>query len=375
MYKPLQDTIRVAMLLPSLQVGGAESLVYEELSWLKTDVRFSIELHVVFEEGPLYNKFVSLGIPVRVWNAPHRSVRMLNDYFNIYRYLIEHKVDILHIHLLDKLGPITGKLAGVKTITTVHSDSSFACIRKWGIKKSDLVIACGPKVFSNLSNFVPKDKLRLLNNGISVSSRLVPDRGLVLKKYDISPHARLVVSFGRLFRLKGYDLLIEAFKQVVRFDSDACLVIGGDGPDRHMLDCMVSEAGLSGRVKLVGCVDNVHELYNVCDVYVNSSRLEGLPMTLIEAMSHGKPIVATAVGGNNDLISNNVTGLLVNPENPTLLADAIVHFLSDPAFALKCANRAYESFHSKYSIDRHCADLTAIYLNLVGYLSNFIANA
>ncbi|MBF0329902.1 MAG: glycosyltransferase family 4 protein [Nitrospirae bacterium] len=357
--------IKIAVLLPSLQVGGAESLVYEELNYLRKDSRFFFELHVVFEKGPLWNKFASLGIPMRVWNAPHKSVRMFYSYFNIYRYLVKYKFAILHVHLLDILGPLTGKLAGIKTITTVHVDSPIARIRRWGIKQSDFIIGCGSQVFSNLHTFMTMDKLLLLNNGIPAYHRRFYDRELILKKYGIAIPSRLILSFGRLSHQKGYDILIQAFKSVVRFDRHASLIIGGEGPEKQRLERLIVESNINDSVKLVGNVEDVDELYEICDVYVNASRWEGLPMTLLEAMSHKKPIVATSVGGNNDLIANNVTGLLVNPENPTLLADSINAFLCNPALALECAKQGYDLFRAKYAIDRHCADLVNIYLNSV----------
>ena len=126
-------------------VGGAERLVSEELAYLKADPRFTFELHLVFDKGPFFQSAASLGVPVHVWNAPHKSVRMLKTYSDIIRYLRRTGCDILHSHLLDGIGPIVGRLAGARVVATVHNDKRYSPVEKFVLAKSDLVLGCGTR--------------------------------------------------------------------------------------------------------------------------------------------------------------------------------------------------------------------------------------
>jgi glycosyltransferase involved in cell wall biosynthesis len=353
--------INISILLPSLKVGGAERLVFEELCFLKNDARFVFELHLVFEEGPFYQRVASLGIPVLVWGAPHKSFRMLDTYIKIINHLRRSRCDILHTHLLNQIGPVIGKFGGVKAVTTVHNDRQYNLFERFVLGNSDLVFACGNQVANNISRFIPSSKVAILKNAIHSPVCKDVKRSEVLKKYQIEQHAMLTVSFGRLTKLKGFDLLIQAFKRVVAEMPNAVLLIGGDGEEKGNLVEAVKSSELSGNVRLLGLVDDVHELLAVCDLYVNSSTSEGLPMTLLEAMSHGKPMVATHVGGNAEVVHDQITGLLVEQNDQLGLSQAILYLLKDEALRKKMGEASHALFQSEYRIDRHCAALAGYY--------------
>ncbi|OGP13278.1 MAG: hypothetical protein A2052_02165 [Deltaproteobacteria bacterium GWA2_54_12] len=356
---------RVAVLLPSMQVGGSERLVLEELSYLKNDPRFIFEVHLVFEKGPFFNELSVLGLPVRIWNAPHKSARMLGAYVNIIRYLRQTRCDILHSHLLDEIGPIVGKLAGARVVATVHSDKHYGAVDRFALSRSDLVLGCGKEVLRNISRFIPRRKVRVLSNAIHKPDNTRFCRKDVLRKFGIREESKLVVSLGRLARLKGYDLLIEAFRQVVTAVPDAVLLIGGEGEERGRLNTLVESAGIGESIRLPGIVREAHEVIASCDLYVNSSRWEGLPMTLLEAIAHGRPMVATDVGGNSEVVRDGVTGILVPPEDPERLACAIIRILKDDDLREKAGYEASVLFNSDYTINRHCEALAGYYHQVV----------
>lgn len=357
--------LKIAVLLPSLQVGGAERLVLEELAYLKNDPRFSFEVHLVFEKGYFFDSLVLLGIPVHVWGAPHKSVRMLKTYFDIIRYLRLTCCDILHSHLLDGIGPIVGKLAGAKVVATAHNDIHYGIVERFALGRSNLVLGCGAKVLQNLRGFIPSKKVGVLKNAVREPDNKKNKCIDMRKKNGVKVGAKLIVSLGSLTRQKGFDVLIEAFRKVVKDVPEAVLLIGGDGDEKKRLDDMVRSAGLESQVKLPGLIDEVNELLAACDLYVNSSRWEGLPMTLLEAIAHGKPIVATNVGGNSEVVCDGVTGSLVPTENPERLADALIRMLKDDNFRERAGNAALELFKQEYVIDKHCEILEGYYLQVI----------
>ncbi len=357
---------KVAVLLPSLHVGGAEKLVAEELIYMKDDPRFAFELHLVFDRGPFFDRVASLGLPVYVWNAPHKSIRVLNAYADIIKHLRRTRCDILHNHLLDHIGPIVGKLAGAQVLATVHSDKPYSAMEKLALATSDLVLACGSQVKNNICKFVPAGKVGVLDNAIRTSDNKKDFcRDNVLKKFGIKAGSKLVISLGRFTSLKGFDVLIEAFRRVVSEVPDAVLLIGGDGEEKGRLTKLVESYRLGGNIILPGMVIEVHELLAACDLYVNSSKWEGLPMTLLEAMAHGKPMVATNVGGNSEVVHEGSTGILVPPEDHERLSNAIIRMLKDDGARKKAGKAAWALFTQKYTIDKHCEKLAEYYMQLL----------
>ena len=354
---------KIAILLPSANVGGAERLILEELSFLINDHRFHFELHLVFEAGTLRDIFKKLGVSVHVWDAPHKSLRVILYYLKIVRYLRKEKFDILHVHLLYSIGPLVGLLAGLRVLTTIHSDVHYGPLERFCMRRSDLVLGCGSQVIRNLGNFIPGRKLKLLNNAIRPIALNTSQPKDTLSSMGLNGSNKIVLSIGRLMKVKGYDLLIEAFRRVLDKEPDAVLLIAGEGPDREKLEQQIKAAVLYKHVRLLGLVDNVNELLDLCDVYVNSSRWEGLPMTLLEAVAHKTPVVATDVGGNYEIVKNEETGLLVPPERADLLAEGILKILGDKIFADHLAEKAFELFEKNYSIEKHCSILASEYLS------------
>ena len=358
-----ESTKRIVIMLPSLNVGGAERLVFEELSYLKNDPRFYFEIHLVFEQGLLFDKFKELKIPIYVWNAPHRSLRTIITYFKIIHYLRHKRFDVIHIHLLDYFSPWLSIFIGLKIFHTIHYEIKDGLLERFCLRQSDVLFGCGDQVTNNLKRFIPAHKIKLLSNAIHLPISTGSHSEDVLRNLALCKDNRIVVSLGRLTRQKGYDILIEAFKNVIKKQQKAVLLIGGDGPDKEKLERQIIAAGITGHVRLLGVVNYVNELFEICDVYVNSSRWEGLPLTLLEAMAHKKPIVATCVGGNCEVVQNGKTGILVSPEHTDFLADAILKLLNNEKLRNEYGLQAFELFESNYTIEKHCKALTSAYLS------------
>ena len=134
-----------------------------------------------------------------------------------------------------------------------------------------------------------------------------------------------------------------------RLDGRASII--GDGPEKARIDALLEEESLAGTVRLHGAVPDAGRLFPAFDLLVISSRSEGTPMVLFEAMASGVPIVATAVGGIPDVLGRDA-GWLVPPEDPEALADAIDHALGRPEERLERAARAQTLLEGEYGVDR-----------------------
>lgn len=175
---------------------------------------------------------------------------------------------------------------------------------------------------------------------IHVILNAVPDTGLATvaradlrRELGLPQDRPLLVSIGRLTAVKGFDVAIRALADV----PDATLVIVGEGEQRAVLDELAAPYG--DRVRFVGRQPQETALryLRAADVFVLSSHTEGLSHVLLEAITVGTPAVATRVGGNPEILTDGVNGLLVPPDNPPVLAASINYLLADPAYAAKLA--------------------------------------
>lgn len=158
----------------------------------------------------------------------------------------------------------------------------------------------------------------------------IPNAIHALDRVPSRQENRLVVAAGRLVPQKGFDLLVPAFKQVVRRHPDWRLRIYGTGPKKAGLRALIEEHRLGDNVTLMGHNDRLHEELAQASLYVLSSRFEGLPMVMIEAMAHALPVVAfDCPTGPRDVITDGVDGLLVPPRDVDALAGALSRLIDD----------------------------------------------
>ena len=152
-----------------------------------------------------------------------------------------------------------------------------------------------------------------------------------------------LLTVGRLSPEKGYDLLIKAFSQLSPQFPNWQLVIVGDGPQRDELQTQITDADLTTQVVLPGRCGNLTSWYESADLYVLTSRFEGFPNTVVEAMSHGVPVVSfDCITGPSEIIRHNVDGVLVPPEDIAALTSTLGQLMQDPVKREQLAKRAID---------------------------------
>jgi glycosyltransferase involved in cell wall biosynthesis len=184
-----------------------------------------------------------------------------------------------------------------------------------------------------------------VHNGIS-RSRLVVSRAAsdVRCELGVAADAVLLVSAGRLVTQKGLGTMLQALPQVLERVPNTRLVLVGEGPARDALEEQARTAGLSAYVSFLGFRSDVADIVNAADIVVAPSIREGLSISVLEAMALGKPIVATTIGGNLELLDNGTCGLLVRPAEPEQLAEAVLTLALDEDLASRFGAAALERF-------------------------------
>ena len=192
----------------------------------------------------------------------------------------------------------------------------------------------------------------------------LPEREPCLEPPDIPQGKRMLLAVGRLDAQKGFDLLIATFQRLAEEFPDWMLVILGEGPDRAALEQQVRSVGLVDRIRLPGRAGNVGRWYAAADLYVMSSRFEGFPNTLVEAMAHGLPAVSFDCDtGPRDIVRHGVDGLLVPAGDTDALEGALHGMMADPSLRHRFAQRAVEA-RERFSIEKIAAMWEALFEEL-----------
>ncbi len=190
------------------------------------------------------------------------------------------------------------------------------------------------------------DRIHLVPNGLLAEGQL--DRKLAREVLGL-PDGRFIGWVGRMVEVKGLDVFIEALGHLRAADVGACVV--GEGPDLEMIQARVSELRLEDRVHFAGAVPNAGLLMRAFDVYALTSRSEGTPIALLEAIVSDVPVVCTAVGGVPDVVSDGEHGWLAPSESPSALAMALDHAFEEPDEAARRAKAARARIEAVYGID------------------------
>ncbi len=177
---------------------------------------------------------------------------------------------------------------------------------------------------------------------------------------------KILLAAGRFVPQKGFDLLVSAFTNLAQRHPDWDLVITGEGPERELLQLQINASGLGSRILLPGWAGNLADWYRRADLYVMSSRFEGFPNTLAEAMAHGVPAVSFDCDtGPSDIIRHECDGLLVPPENAPALTAALDRLMADEDLRHRFGTAAQET-RNRFSLET----VARMWENMFGELLN-----
>jgi len=309
--------------------------------------------HEPFEDTPV--ETVTLEVPGRRYLGERRLVRDV---------LRESAPDVVHSHgyRADVLhGPVARSL-GIATVSTIHGSSRmgrapalYRWVQRRSLRQLDAVVAVSSPLVSWLKECgVAPERIHVVPNAWTPPSVLA-SRSDARSALDVTGDALVLGWVGRLIPIKGCDVFIRALAET-RTEGWTARVVG-DGPDRPALEALAEDLGVADRVRFLGAIPDAARLAGGFDLFVLSSRSEGTPMALLEAMGAGVPAVAAAVGGVPDVVSDPSEGWLVPPVDPTALAAAIDQAVKDPRARQERGRRAEARVRADFDyetwIDRH----------------------
>jgi len=338
----------IAHVLPSFGLGGQERVALR----LAQEQRANGDQAVVVSlapgpDGPLAGEFRDAGIEPRTipkigegldWGLPGRLAQQLR----------RDRVTVVHAHNPQALiyAALAGKAVGATVVYTCHGQSSVARGRLWLTRLAallvDAYVGVSPRIACRAYRHreCPESKVRIIENGVDLSA-FHPDaqtRREVRAELGLPEQAWVVGTVGRLVTDKNPNLLLTAAAPLL--GPQARLLFVGEGPLASGLRSLAVGYSAAPWVHFLGARPDVARLLTAFDVFALSSRTEGLPLALLEAMAVGLPIVATTVGGVPDVVRDDFSGKLVPSGDAAALRAALIHLREHPDEAAMLGQRA-----------------------------------
>ena len=279
------------------------------------------------------------------------------------------KADIVHAHgyKADIYVYFALRASAVPLVSTCHTwyDNNllvtlYGMADRLVLRNYAAVVAVSEEVKQRLLTAgVREDRIHLVRNGIDLRPF---DNALPSLRNNLSADQSLTVGLvGRLAIEKGVDIFLHAAARVLAASPSTKFVVVGEGPDRDKLESLIDELKIRKSVSMLGRRNDMPSVFASLDIMASASRQEGLPIAILEGMASRLPIIATAVGAVPTVVFDGRTGVLVPPENPELLASAIVNLLRNPAEQKLLGAAGRKLIEDEFSAQRMTDDYLRVY--------------
>ena len=362
-------TINAVLLTHNLREKGyAVELVCGELIAEESDMQYFADEHDV---QPLMIPHIA-----RTLNP----IADLNTLRQLHRIIREYKPDVVHTHTTKAgfLGRIAARMARVPVIVhTFHSHmydkqmnwllrQLFIRLERWAAQYSDAIITLTESLRQELAGIYKiarRGRITVLPLGMELErfAQMPRHCNVFREQWQIPFDAPLIGTVGRLAVVKNHDLFLHMAQLVKQTLPDARFVIVGDGAERERLERLTKQLNLSDTVIFTGWQRDILSIYSDFNVNVISSIHEGTPVSVIESLASRCPVVTTAVGGLPDLLQGGALGMMVPPDDPRALADAILATIANPPDMAPIQANILANF----GITRLVDDLASLYEGLM----------
>jgi glycosyltransferase involved in cell wall biosynthesis len=330
------------------------------------------------------------GVEVTLIPHLHREISPVRDLlatFRLARMIREQRPHILHTHTA-KAGAI-GRLAAVLAgkarppvvVHTFHGHvlrgyfgplrtAFFKTLERLLARVADVLIAVSPEVRDDLValKVAPQQKFEVIRLGIELDERVATAdeaRRRTRKIMGVPDERFLVGWIGRMTGVKRGPDVLRAFRRLRDQGIDAMLCMVGDGPERDELEELAGELGLMHDCLFPGYQEDVGPFFAAFDTFVLPSANEGTPVTAIESLASGCPVVATRVGGVPDVVDDGVDGFLVELGDLDSLAAALARLAADPELRRRMGDAGRERVLPRYAVERLIGDVDGLYRRLL----------
>lgn len=384
--EPPGEPVRVMRIIARLNVGGPSVHVTLLTAGLR---RMGFETMLVSgvlgeQEGDMSYLAHDAGIEPVYLPTLQREISLLGDLRTmvaLVRLMRRYRPQIVHTHTAKAglVGRIAARLCGVPVVVhTFHGhvfhgyfgrakSQLFVQLERIAARFSDVILTISEKMRDDLLQYgiAHPDRIQVLPLGLDLQrfTNAASLRGVLRAELNLSTDTPLVGIIGRLVPVKNHELFLEAARQVAAIIPEAHFAIVGGGERLKALQALASDLALQDRVHFTGWRQDLPAVFGDLDAVVISSRNEGTPVSLIEAMAAGVPVISTAVGGVPDVLQEGRLGAMVAPGDAAMLAQAIVAALRSPD--ADCLQAARDRALREYGVERLLADTQTLYVKLL----------
>ncbi len=352
--------IRVAIVLEDFSIGGAQRVVSELVQHIDAQKVKLLVLCLWERSDTALAEAAEKVADVRYLGIHGKN--LIANYFRISKILRSFHPDIVHAHLVGQLYAVPwGLLNHVPVLITAHTKPRKAFIKKieWLIRygvnhKKIWIAAVSQENLDLVKDYFPGAEKQCLciNNGINIHS------------FYRKEHADFTfINVARQDENKNQMAILRAFHCLYLQRNDIKLILAGDGPCHEKLAAEVKKLGLDQVVLLPGKVDQVSDYYAVADVYVQSSHREAMPMSVLEALAAGLPIISTDVGGLHDVVKGN--GILCPDYDGEAIYQAMKRLLFMSSGERKLMIRGSQNISKNYSSDKMAKRYESVYCEVI----------
>jgi len=363
--------MKILQIIDSLTWGGAQKMV---IHLTQTFCPLGMEITVINLREPPNPEVKRLleSAGARVYTFPFPKLFSPASFWGILKFLRGERFDLIQAYLAyaNIVGSLAGRLNGIPVIGSLRGigETPEGYSRKrelldnlalrYGCKRvlanGYIVAEFGHKRLGNIH-------IDIIPNVVSAAPALPPEERQRLREELVGDASRpLILSVGRMDYRKGFPDLLRGFAEVRASHPTVALVIAGGGDMFDEISSLKRELDLDGSVYLLGARDDVPRLLASADLYINSSNSEGMPVSVLEAMAAGLPVIATTVGDTPYVVQPG-SGLLIPPEQPKEIAAALNRLLNSPAERDELGNAAREHIRKNHSLSAWRAQMLELY--------------
>lgn len=328
----------------SLGVGGMERVVLQ-LAHAQHDRGHSVSV-LALKGGPLEAEARARGLKVHILRGGRlsRILMMLGMAAKVRPHVVHvHNPTSLHYAIIAKLA------ARARVVVTLHSDhdTHFRAGTSMEWRLTDKVVAVSRAAADTMQ--LPHASIGVVHNGIAIPK---PEGTREATRASLGwEDAVIGIIVARISGRKGHRTLLEAHDLLRNTYPMGRLLVVGDGPDRVAMEQLANDLKLGGAVRFLGARSDVDTLLEAADYFALPSDFEGLPMSVLEAMAHALPVIASRVGGIPEVIEHDRQGLLIPPADAPALAGAIGQLIGDSALRRRLGEAARERVDREFSLD------------------------
>ncbi len=361
------NKIKILHFFASWEKGGAEIWLLRFLEKFIKDNRFENHVGALYAKGVLKDKFKALGLPVINLNMKYLfDPKGISD---LKRLLRTEQYDIIHTHLLktDLVFQYATLNGGAKLVTTKHNNFYKAGFLNSIIENKinrnfDYIFCVSRDVYQAVTQAirVPEEKIGIAYP-IPVSKESIPVKRLTKDKTSL-----IIGTLGRLHPVKGLKYLLEAWPLVLKKAPQAKLLIAG--PDSYnykkVLLKKIQDKYITESISWLGEIEDIPAYFSKIDIFCTPSISEGFPLSVIEAMSAGKPVIASETGGIPEQVIHMQNGLLFKVGDINAIADAVLYFANNLYKIEEMGKKSIERVVENFNIENSIEKIKQVYLNL-----------